>query len=62
MKQDIGEERDVSVHETEISIAEDTSIKGVEFSNEAGLEKDFTKAVLVAMKKKMLWCMRLRFL
>ena len=33
-------ERDVSVYETEISVDEDTSRKGVELSKEAGLKKD----------------------
>ena len=58
LKQDVGKERDVSVHETEISTAEEfkvkdvteeknTSIKGVQFGKEAELEKDVTKAVLV---------------
>ena len=52
MKQDVAEERDVLVHETEISVAEDTFIKGVELSIEAGLEKDVTKAVPVVTEEK----------
>ena len=46
LKQDVGEERDVSMHEIEIFVAKNTSIKGVE------LEKDVTKAVLVVTEEK----------
>ena len=60
MKQVIGEERGVSVHETEILVAEDTSIKGIELGKKAGLEKDVTKAVLVVTE--MFRSMRLTFL
>ena len=35
------------MHETELSLAEDTSIKGVELGKETELEKDVTNAVLV---------------
>ena len=62
LKQDIGEEKDVSMHETEISVAEDASIKGVELDKDAGLEKMSPKLCLLLMKKKMFWCMKLRFL
>ena len=52
LKQDIGEERDVSLHETEISVAEDTSIKDVELGKEAETEEDVTKAVLDDTEEK----------
>ena len=52
LKQDIDEKRDISVHETEISWAEDASIKGVELSKETGLEKDVAKAALVVTEEK----------
>ena len=52
IKKDIGEEIDVSLHGTAISVAEDISIRGVEFGKEAGLQKDATKAVLVGMEEK----------
>ena len=51
MKQDAGKERDVSVHETEISVADDTLIKSVDLSKEEGLEKEVTKVVLIAEEK-----------
>ena len=51
-KQEVGKERDVSVHETDFSVAEDTSIEGADFKKEAGLEKDITKAVHVVIEEK----------
>ena len=63
IKMEVGEENDGSVHENEISVAEefelkdvakekDTSIEDVELSEEAGLEKDFIKAVLFVIEEK----------
>ena len=63
LKQDVGEEKDVSVHKTKISGAEefklkyvaeekDATMKGVEFGEEAELERDITKAVLVVATEK----------
>ena len=52
LKQEIGEKKDVSVHETEISVAEATSTKNVELSKEADLENDVTKAVFVVTEEK----------
>ena len=51
------------MHKTDISVAEefelkdvaeekDTSMKGFEFGKETKLEKDFTKALLVATEEK----------
>ena len=40
------------MHKTEISVAEDTSIKDVELSKEAGLEKMSPKLCLLLLKKR----------
>ena len=53
MKQDVGEEQDVS---------KDTSIEGTKLGKEAETEENVTKAVLAPTEKKMFWCTRLRFL
>ena len=63
LKLEVGEEEDVSVHDAEISVADefklkdvaeekDVSIKGVELGKDSELEKDVTKAVLVVTEEK----------
>ena len=57
MKQDIGKEEDISVHDTDISVADNTSIKGVELGKEAETEEDVNKSVLVVTEEKnVLFC------
>ena len=50
LKQGIGKESDISVHETEI--AEDTSMKGVELGKEVETKEDTTKTVLIVTEEK----------
>ena len=45
-----------------MNVSKDTSFKGVKLGKEAETEKDVTKDVHKATRKKIFWCMRLRFL